>query len=189
MSELPTPPEIPPPPYNAPPPDLSGGEHRGLQATFAGFWFRFLAAFLDALILGIPLGILGMLTGASDTTIVDSFGNRTHSTNFRIGFGFTPGVDLWFNLLNTLVGLAYFASLEGGATGQTLGKRICGLRVVDAVTGQPGIGVGRAIARYFARWLSAIPLLLGYFWMLWDPQRQCWHDKLVKDVVVKAESP
>jgi uncharacterized RDD family membrane protein YckC len=175
MSELPPPPEIPPPP-----PYASDGPH----GAFAGFWIRFLAAVLDALVIGVPMAILGMLTGGTDSTSVDSFGNRSHSTSFRIGYGFTPGVELWFNLLNLVVGVAYFASLEGGATGQTLGKRICSLRVVDAVTGQPGIGAGRAIGRYFARWLSAIPLLLGYLWMLWDPKKQCWHDKLVNDVVV-----
>ena len=42
------------------------------------------------------------------------------------------------------------------------------------------------IGRYFARWLSAIPLLLGYFWMLWDPKKQTWHDKLVSTIVVKG---
>ena len=181
MSELPPPPDYPPPP----PGSMPYGEHTGLQA-FAGFWIRFLAAFLDGLIIGIPMGILGLLTGATDTRTVDSFGHTTQSTNFRVGYGFTPGVELWFNLLNLVVAVAYYASLEGGATGQTLGKRICNIRVVDAATGQPGIGVGRAIGRYFARWLSAIPVGLGYFWMLWDPKKQCWHDKLVNDVVVKA---
>ena len=34
--------------------------------------------------------------------------------------------------------------------------------------------------------VSAIPLFLGYFWMLWDKEKQCWHDKIASDVVVKA---
>lgn len=58
--------------------------------------------------------------------------------------------------------------------------------LVDASTGQPGIGVGRGVGRYFARWLSSIPLGLGYFWMLWDGRKQTWHDKLVGSLVVKA---
>src|SRR5262245_31025475 len=76
------------------------------------------------------------------------------------------------------IGIAYFGWLEGSNSGQTIGKRAIDFRV-----GGP-IGTGRAIGRYFARIISAIPCFLGYFWMLWDPEKQCWHDKLVSDVVV-----
>ena len=26
--------------------------------------------------------------------------------------------------------------------------------------------------------VSAVVLLLGYLWMLWDPEKQTWHDKV-----------
>ena len=167
MSDLPPPPpENPPPPppppsfTNAPPPGyVPYGEHRGLQVELAGFWIRFLAALVDGILIGIVVGIAGGVLG------VESNGST---------------------LLNILAGVAYYGLLEGGATGQTLGKKICAIRVVDADSGLPGIGVGRGIGRYFARWLSAIPLLLGYFWMLWDPKKQTWHDKLVSSIVVKG---
>ena len=61
-----------------------------------------------------------------------------------------------------------------------------GIRVVDATTMQPGIGSGRAIGRYFAHFLSAIPCGLGYFWMLWDQDKQTWHDKIVSTKVVRG---
>ena len=194
MSDLPPPPGNPPPP---PPPPGSGappppgytayGQHLpATQGAYAGFWIRFLASLIDGIIIGIPIWILGALAGAYDTTTTDAFGNESESTSFQFGYGYTPGVPLWFNLLSTAVGVAYFASLEGGPTGQTLGKRICGIRVVDADTRQPGIGVGRGVGRYFARWLSGIVLGLGYFWMLWDDRKQTWHDKLVGSVVIKA---
>jgi uncharacterized RDD family membrane protein YckC len=147
---------------------------------------RFLAALVDGLIIGVPMAIVGAMVGAFDSTTTDAFGNRTESTGFRVSYGWTPGAPAWFNLLNNVVGAAYYGVLEGGLTGQTLGKRICGIRVVDANTGQPGIGVGRGIGRYFARILSAIPLLLGYLWMLWDARKQTWHDKLVTTVVVRT---
>ena len=164
MSDLPPPdnpppPPPPPPPRAAPPGYVPYGEHRGLQVRFAGFWIRFAAALLDGLLIGVAVGVVGGILGVD-----------------------TNGI----NLINILVGVAYYGMLEGGPTGQTLGKKVCGIRVVDADTGQPGIGIGRGIGRYFARWLSAIPLGLGYFWMLWDPKKQCWHDKLVNDLVVKG---
>ena len=39
----------------------------------------------------------------------------------------------------------------------------------------------------FARYLSAQVLFLGYWWMLWDDNRQTWHDKIVSSIVVKAQ--
>jgi uncharacterized RDD family membrane protein YckC len=89
--------------------------------------------------------------------------------------------------LGTLAGLAYYVYLEGSPSGQTIGKRMMNIRVVDADTGG-AIGYGRAVVRYFARILSAIPCALGYFWMLWDDNKQTWHDKIATDVVVPTSA-
>jgi uncharacterized RDD family membrane protein YckC len=56
---------------------------------------------------------------------------------------------------------------------------------VDFDTGGP-IGYGRAFIRYIGRLVSAIVIYLGYFWMLWDSEKQTWHDKFASDVVVPA---
>ncbi len=120
----------------------------------ASFFRRFGAALLDGILVGIVSGILEGVVGR--------------------GFG---------SLLGLAVGIAYYAYLEGGPTGQTLGKKALGIRVLDLRTGGP-IGFSRGVIRYFGRILSAIPLLLGYFWMLWDSEKQTWHDKLAGSVVV-----
>jgi uncharacterized RDD family membrane protein YckC len=38
------------------------------------------------------------------------------------------------------------------------------------------------------RILSAIVCLLGYFWMLWDKEKQTWHDKFAASVVVPTSA-
>ncbi len=91
------------------------------------------------------------------------------------------------SLLSILIGLGYYIYLEGSPSGQTLGKKVMQIRVVDIENGG-SIGYGRAGVRYVARFLSALPLALGYFWMLWDPERQTWHDKLAACVVVPEAS-
>ena len=78
----------------------------------------------------------------------------------------------------------YYALTEG-RTGQTLGKKALGIKVIDTYTGAP-IGGGRAIGRYFAKILSGALCFLGFFWMLWDPNKQTWHDKIVRSYVVTA---
>jgi len=86
-------------------------------------------------------------------------------------------------LLGFILGVAYYVYLEGSPSGQTVGKKVMNIRIVDAANGGP-IGYGRAVLRYFAKIISAIPCLLGYFWMLWDPEKQTWHDKITTDIVV-----
>ena len=90
------------------------------------------------------------------------------------------------NLLSFVGGLAYYIYLEGSPSGQTVGKRAMGIRVI-AEGGGP-LGYGAATGRYFARILSGIPCGLGYFWMLWDDKKQTWHDKLVRSNVVTVDA-
>ena len=89
--------------------------------------------------------------------------------------------------VGALIGIGYFVYLEGSPSGQTVGKKVMNIRIVDADTGGP-IGYGRAVLRYFARILSALPCLLGFFWMLWDKNKQTWHDKICTNVVVPTDA-
>ena len=86
-------------------------------------------------------------------------------------------------VLAIFVGAAYFTYFEGGPRGAGFGKRALGIRVIDAQTGGP-IGYARAFVRWISQILSAVVIFLGYFWMLWDSEKQCWHDKLAGDFVV-----
>jgi uncharacterized RDD family membrane protein YckC len=74
-------------------------------------------------------------------------------------------------LLSLLVAIGYFTYLEGGPRGQTLGKSAMQIRVVSLADGQP-LGYQRALIRDLARILSAFPFYLGYFWMLWNREKQ-----------------
>ena len=83
-----------------------------------------------------------------------------------------------------IVVFVYLYGKKAGA-GQSWGLKAMNIRLVDQRTGAP-IGTGRAIGRYFARYLSAVVCYLGFLWMLWDKDRQTWHDKLVQSVVIRA---
>jgi uncharacterized RDD family membrane protein YckC len=79
-------------------------------------------------------------------------------------------------------------------TGQTLGKRLLGIRVVTADGGP--IGFLRSIQRWIPQgaplllWGLLFPVqLLDAAWCLWDkPRRQCLHDKAARTIVVNAPS-
>ena len=59
--------------------------------------------------------------------------------------------------------------------------------MIDFRAGGP-IGFARGLGRTAARILSGLLCYLGYFWMLWDGERQTWHDKLATTVVVPVAS-
>jgi uncharacterized RDD family membrane protein YckC len=89
-------------------------------------------------------------------------------------------------LLALLLGAAYYVYFEG-TRGQTLGKQWLNVRVVS-VEGDTSIGFKRASIRLLGRYLSALVVGVGYLWMVIDPERQCWHDKLAKTVVVPVSA-
>jgi uncharacterized RDD family membrane protein YckC len=71
-------------------------------------------------------------------------------------------------------------------TGQTWGRRIAGLQVIDARSGAaPGWGkaIGRSLFAYF---ISGSICYLGYLWMLWDGDKQTWHDKVAGTLVIRV---
>jgi uncharacterized RDD family membrane protein YckC len=90
-------------------------------------------------------------------------------------------------VMSFLITLGYFSVFEGSGSGQTVGKRLLGIRVVDFETGLP-IPYGRAFARNIGRLISGLVFLLGYLWMLWDRDRQTWHDKIASTTVVPVAS-
>lgn len=71
--------------------------------------------------------------------------------------------------------------------GQTPGKFLLGLRI-ERVNGQP-LTIRHALLRYVGYWLSAIPLGLGFLWVLVDDKRQAWHDKLAGTYVTYQSRP
>jgi uncharacterized RDD family membrane protein YckC len=137
-----------------------------LDRARAGFWRRFVAAFVD----GIVIGVIGWLL-----TVFGLGGDETGVT-VNVAGGDWPTV---------LISLVYFTYFHG-RTGQTPGDAVFAIKVVDFRdgTGEP-IGYGRAALRWLVSIVSALALLLGYLWMLWDPEKQTWHDKAAGSVVVK----
>ena len=91
------------------------------------------------------------------------------------------------NSLVWLGGIGYYAYFEGSASGQTVGKRATSIRVISSLDGGP-IGFGRGLLRYLGKIISGIAIGLGYLWMLWDPERQTWQDKIANTFVVPVSA-
>ena len=86
-----------------------------------------------------------------------------------------------------MIGAIYFTLLDGGPSGQTLGKKALGIRVISLKEGG-SIGYGRGFVRWLVQNFLSWIFLLGYLWMLWDKEKQCWQDKAAGSVVVPVSA-
>jgi uncharacterized RDD family membrane protein YckC len=87
--------------------------------------------------------------------------------------------DRRFILLLVLYHIAFWAT-----KGTTVGGMICNLRVVK-LDGQP-LRPAEALVRGVAGVLSGAVAGLGFLWMLKDPHRETWHDKIAGTQVIKV---
>jgi uncharacterized RDD family membrane protein YckC len=148
----------------------------------AGFVSRFTAFVFDVVIVSLS----GMAFAALVSLILGFFGFSAEALNQGAATS-----DLRALLQLIIVGLswlavflffpAYFISFWA-LVGVTPGKRILGLRVLRP-DGQH-ISWARAIIRYGGYWIAALPLFLGFLWILVDARRQGWHDKIAGTIVV-----
>lgn len=83
-------------------------------------------------------------------------------------------------------GIVYFSLLPAWWAGQTVGKKLMRLRVIE-LTGKP-ITVMRALKRYGGYAAGLATGGLGFVQALWDPNRQGLHDKAAHTVVVDLRS-
>lgn len=74
---------------------------------------------------------------------------------------------------------------QEGTTGQSIGKRQMGIRLISAQTGQP-IGFGMAFVRKIAHIADSFLCYIGFLWPLWDERKQTFADKICNTIVVRA---
>lgn len=187
-----------PNPYGGPvaAPTYTGGPamHAGslayVQQYFgpvASFGQRVLALLIDtalSLIGLIPMviGIIVLVAAVPKTTTYDEFGNATLS-------GGNDGLAVIGGLLIALGGLISLAItlwnrvFRMGRTGQSVGKSLIGLKLLDDKTGQP-IGAGMCFLRELVAGIVNQVFYLSYLWMLWDTDKQTVADKAVHSTVI-----
>ena len=113
---------------------------------YGGFWRRFLAGIIDAIVVGI-LSAIPTIGG--------------------------------------IVSLTYYPLLIG-FYGQTVGKKLLGLMVVDREDNSP-IGIFDAIIReWVGKFVSTILFLLGFLLIGLDSKKEGLHDKIARTHVVRV---
>lgn len=145
---------------------------------------RALARVIDAGLLGV-VGFALILPFMIAAVGLDEPGSRA---NEDAGGGVWSGSALFGWLLVVAVVPFAYEALQLALCGQTLGKRILGLRVITE-SGEPiapAQAIGRAAVNNVLYLLGCgVGTLMAYLWAIWDePLHQALHDRLTGTVVV-----
>lgn len=137
---------------------LTSGVHE-----YAGFWIRFVAKFIDGIIMQIISVVINLAL---------SMGGIAAETLVWVGM-----------VLSLLINVAY-AVYFVGRYGATPGKMACKLKVVRP--DGSSLSYGRAAGRYFAELVSTLTLLIGYIMAAFDVEKRALHDRICDTRVIRA---
>lgn len=134
------------------------------EIKYAGFWRRTLATIIDYI----------WLYGSIYTILYFIVISDTKSYETAIGL-------IWLTLewiVPFLIVIAFWSTKAA-----TPGKMLLKTKIVDSKTNEKPT-LARLLLRYFAYFVSIIPLFMGIIWVSWDKKKQGWHDKIARTVVV-----
>ncbi|MBA4397186.1 MAG: RDD family protein [Syntrophus sp. (in: bacteria)] len=151
------------------------------EERFGGFWRRAAAYGIDKTILQIfyiILFVAGLMIRGLDE-------HAYQSVEMDMPGGLPDMSVIWiYYLIALFLDMIYFTWFHG-AVGQTPGKMMLGLRVVQA-TGAP-MTFGLAFLRWVGYLISKLAVYLGFIWVAFDRRKQGWHDKIAATVVVTVK--
>ncbi len=186
-------PAAPPPaasnPYAAPTAPLLPQTTAAALEDHAGFWKRVAAYILDAIVLYIPQMLIEKAFGgdaakeALKQASLDAVGNPDAMMAANMHYYSTMWPAM---LLIVVMGVLYFTLCESSAWQGTLGKLALGIRVTDRQGKR--ISFPRALGRYFAKFLSAIILGIGFLMVAWTQRKQGLHDIICDTLVLNGRA-
>lgn len=136
--------------------------------VYAGFWIRFLAKFVDGIILQIVNFVVRLIF---------------------LGTSPDPGKQaamVWITLGISMLIAASYSIFFVGKFGATPGKMALRLRVVTATGGK--VSYARAAGRYFSEFLSSIILMIGYIMAAFDEEKRALHDRICDTRVIRLNA-
>ena len=166
-------PDVPVPHGTTPAQIVAGQAPVVVSGQLAGIDARFLASLIDGILLVTVQFVLGLAF---------TFGPMAFLKGQNLGFLLIlPLIQI---LLQIMIYIYYYGVYQHN-TGQTFGKKVMGIKVVDVVTGQTP-SVGKFLLRDIVGKIISSLVVIGYLWALWDEKKQAIHDKIAGTVVIRV---
>ncbi len=152
-----------------------------LKGEYAGFASRFVAFIIDLAVLVAASGLINwVLIAAIGLLGIDLVGPVNEASNPVTRSIIIVG-KVALTILPFFLQSAYWF-VFWIITGQTVGKRIMGIRVVR-IDGER-MRTSNTIRRIVTYYLGMLPFFLGFAWILIDNERRAWHDKSAGTCVI-----
>ena len=148
--------------------------------TYAGFWKRFAAAWIDYLVIYTVMSIWGVLYAIYVIfPIMMEYDGAYDYVDANVD-ALIFGTVVWLAITWT-----YFAVFEASRKQATLGKLAVGIKVTDLHGNR--IGFGKASGRYFGKFISATIIGIGYVMVAFTKRKQGLHDMMASCLVVRQD--
>jgi uncharacterized RDD family membrane protein YckC/ribosomal protein L40E len=145
-----------------------------VQPIYAGFWLRAAAYLIDTILVSVVFGLVASFYPSKFLKFPDanaiSLASLPQLTRLGIGFTF---LGVWL----------YYAFFEASVWQATPGKRVLKLYVTD-LNGRP-LTLARATLRHFAKMISGLTILVGYFLAGFTQKKQALHDIIAGCLVLR----
>lgn len=152
------------------------------NAAYGGFWVRFVAFLIDAVVLGIVLvPVRVVFAGIFGWGALHGRVDRGDMVHLSLPFVVFPALQLLFMGANWL----YEALLLSSPWQATLGKKALGLKVTDDFGNR--ITFLRATGRHFAKWISFMTLCIGFIMIGFTERKRGLHDIIAGTLVMKDQ--
>ncbi|GAA1264474.1 hypothetical protein GCM10009665_62360 [Kitasatospora nipponensis] len=168
------------------------GYPQAAPPVLASWGARVGASFIDFLVVGLPSTIgtiigIGMVATSVAKSVTncptDSYGTPICPTPSSGITGGGMALILIGSLLSLILGI--WQLVREGSTGQTIGKKAVGIRLVREMDGTT-LGFGLAFVRRIAHALDSLLCGIGYLWPIWDDKGQTFADKVCNTLVIRA---
>ena len=142
---------------------------------YGGFWIRFVAAIVDAIVVQVVVFPLSFIVGA----MIGIAGLAVSMPR--------TGVQLVNVIIGATIGFCgawiYEAAMESSSRQATLGKMIFSMKVTDLNGNR--ISFARATGRHFAKYISAAIFFIGYIMAGFTERKQALHDMVAGTLVIR----
>ena len=142
---------------------------------FAGFWRRFVAAFIDGILLDIVIVPLSFMVGLGAG--LSGGGTGASSPPPAV-----TGATVFVQIVSIAIAWLYGALMESSQYQATLGKMALGIIVTDMEGNR--LSFGQATGRHFGKLLSALLCTVGYIMAGFTERKQALHDMMAGCLVV-----
>ena len=128
---------------------------------YAGFWWRFLAAIIDDIVISFAASIFILpIIGIFGLGVFSMAESGMDIEDNPVFWGSLIGMYSSIFMVSLVINWLYFALMESSKTQGTVGKLVLKIKVTDY--NYERVTFGRATGRFFGKYVSSFILLIGY---------------------------